>query len=330
MQIIQIFALVLIIMLTACSPVEAPTTALSTATHTSQAFVSHQFHITLEVPGEWQIIRSIRSDKLLTIDSEDFAIEEVYQSEQGKLVISALTYDPPVDEICETVAHNSVNRFGSEPTIKTMTVQEQPGCIIQPSDDQPAEFSGEWAAVVSYPEPTVLGLHFDTFHHVLIIANEPHIEKLAQSIHFEIAPQEYLTSALDIIEHTGMSFNDDLDWDEVRAEAFALAKGAETASDTHAAIKHALSALQTGHTYFFTPQQVSAGQNSFVDGSQAVSGKRLANGIGYLSLQDIAGNLETLKDYANTFHHIIQDIDQEPTCGWIVSLRGNTGAIIFD
>lgn len=336
MQIIKIFALVAIIMLTACGPVEAPTTALSTATHETtptslppQNFVSHQFHIALEVSGEWQIVRSIRSNKLLTIDSEDFAIEEVYQSEQGKLVISALADDSPVDEVCETVSRKSRNRFGSEPTMKTMTVQEQPGCIIQPSNDQTAEFSEEWAAIVSYPEPTVLGLHFDTFHHVLIIAYEPHIEKLTQSIRFEITPQEYLTSTLDIIEDTGMSFNDDLDWDEVRAEAFALADGAQTAPDTYAAIKHALGALQTGHTFFYTPQQVSVGQNSSVDGSQAVSGERLENDIGYVALQDIGGNLETLKDYANTLHHLIQDIDQEPTCGWIVSLRGNTGGSVF-
>jgi C-terminal processing protease CtpA/Prc len=66
-----------------------------------------------------------------------------------------------------------------------------------------------------------------------------------------------------------------------------------------------------------------------MDGSLAVSGKRLENGIGYVALQDIGGNIDTLKGYANELQRLIQDIDQEPTCGWIVSLRGNTGGSVF-
>ncbi len=340
MQIIPvqlIFILVFTTMMVACGTAEPiPTPSMPTTTDDqaptaipTQTFVSHQFHIVLNVPAEWQIVRSLRSNNLLTIDSEDFAIEEVYQGEKGMLVISALTKDSSVDEICESVAQESNNRFGSATMIRAITVQDQPGCIIQPSDDQPADFYGEWAAVVSYPEPAVLGLLFDTYYHVLIIAKEAHIESLAESISFEVTSQDYLASTLDIIEHTGMSFNDDLNWEEVRAEAFSLAEDAETIADTHPAIKHAFGALQTGHTFFFTSAQVAASQSISVDGSQAVSGKRLENGIGYLALQDIGGNLETLKDYANTLHQIIQDIDEESTCGWVVSLRGNGGGSVF-
>ncbi len=333
----QIFVWIVMIMLVACNTVATtPSSDIQTGVHesmattlASQTFVSHQFHIVLDIPTEWQIVRSLRSNNVLTIDSEDFAIEEVYQDEQSLLVLSALTIDAPVVDVCETVARRSGYRFGSEPTITMLTGQMQPICIIQPSGDQPTDFSGEWAAIISYPEPTVLGLHFDTFQHVAIIANETHIESLAQSIRFEVSPQDYLASALDIIEHNGLSFNADLNWEEVRAEAFSLAEDAETLAGTHSAIKHAFGALQTGHTFFFTPEQVAAGQNIAVDGSQAVSGKRLENGIGYVALKDIGGNLETLQEYANALQQIVQEIDQSPTCGWIVSLRGNTGGSVF-
>jgi hypothetical protein len=327
----KFFITILISILVACSPIvaqipvkdEPMISPLST-----QTFVSHQFHIVLDIPEEWQIVRSVRSNRVIAIGVEDFAIEEVYQGENGLLVIAALKDDVSISEACKIVARKS-GRFGSEPTIKEISGQDQLGCTIQPSVDQPAEFSGQWAAIRSYPEPVELGLHLETHHHLVIIGYEPHIEAMAQSIRFEITPQEYLASTLDIIADTGMSFNADLNWDEVQEKAFTLADGAETTADTYLAIKYALTALETEHTFFFSPEEVAVGQNSVVDGSQAVSGKRLENGIGYVALQDIGGNLETLKDYANTLHHIIQDIDQEPTCGWIVSLRGNTGGSVF-
>jgi C-terminal processing protease CtpA/Prc len=140
-----------------------------------------------------------------------------------------------------------------------------------------------------------------------------------------------LAGTVDIIEHTGMSFNDNLDWGQVRADAFALAEGAETTFETYPAIKHAFGALKTGHSVFFTPAQVKGifNSNTDVDGSKAVSGKRLENDLGYVAVRDIGGNLETLKEYANALAQLIRDIDQQPTCGWIVDLRANTGGSMF-
>jgi hypothetical protein len=294
-----------------------------------QTFISHQFHISLEVPVEWQITRSLRSNNVLTIASVDLAIEEVYDGENGKLLISALPIELPVNEVCKILVGGVDDRFGSEPDIKMISTQDQPGCIILPSGYQSSDFYGELAAVVSYPEPTLLGLNLETFHYVLIIAKDLDMERLAQSIRFDITPEEYLSSTLDIIEDTGISFDEDLNWEEVREEASVIAGEAETFLDTYGAIRFAMNALQTGHTFFLTPEQVAGGLGSSPDGSMAVSGSRLENEIGYVALQEINGNLDTLTSYANTLHNIIQDIDQEPVCGWIVSLRGNTGGSMF-
>jgi len=285
-----------------------------------QTYVSHQFHVVLEVPAEWQITRSVPDYFSLTN-------EEVYGSDDGVLIISALTEDEPVDVVCDSFARDSNNQFGSNPVIKAITAQGQPSCIIQPSADQPDDFSGEWAAVVTYPEPAKLGYFLDTYYHVLIISDEAHIEPLASSVRFEVTPLEYLESTLDILEHTGLSFNEELNWDEVRADAISLAEGAETTADTYHAIKLALQALKTGHNALFTPAQVRGGfgSDSYFNVERAVVGERLENSIGYVELHSVSGNLETLKGYANRLQQIIQDIDQETTCGWVVDLRDNTG-----
>jgi len=65
-------------------------------------------------------------------------------------------------------------------------------------------------------------------------------------------PKEYLENALNWIQ-THAVFGDDVDWEEVRREAFALAPNPQTTADTHPAIRLALQRLDDGFSSLELP-----------------------------------------------------------------------------
>ena len=55
------------------------------------------------------------------------------------------------------------------------------------------------------------------------------------------------------------------------------------------------------------------------------SGRQVARGIGLLELPAIVGSAEQVQAYAATAQHVIRDLDERGSDGWIVDLRRNTG-----
>lgn len=73
-------------------------------------------------------------------------------------------------------------------------------------------------------------------------------------------PQEYLENALDWIQ-THAVFGEDVDWTQVRQEAFALAPDPQTIDDTYSAIRLALRSLNDGHASLDLPASDQANTN---------------------------------------------------------------------
>jgi C-terminal processing protease CtpA/Prc len=58
------------------------------------------------------------------------------------------------------------------------------------------------------------------------------------------------------------------------------------------------------------------------------SGRRLAGNIGYIAVPGLWAS-PIFEQYSDIMQQIIGDIDQTPTCAWIVDLQGNTGGAMW-
>jgi carboxyl-terminal processing protease len=66
-----------------------------------------------------------------------------------------------------------------------------------------------------------------------------------------------------------------------------------------------------------------------VDPGALARGRRLAGNIGYIAVPALDGGSPLVPYYPDIMQQIIADIDQTPTCGWVVDLQGNTGGQIW-
>lgn len=139
----------------------------------------------------------------------------------------------------------------------------------------------------------------------------------------------YLTTALDDIQRLALDSHD-VDWTKLRQQAFMLAQGARTTSDTYPAIRYALSWAGTMHSFLYAPSEIPRrGPQGDLTPGEEPHGQRLASGIGYLELPHVLGSAtgsnKATQRYAVLAQEAIRQADQEGTCGWIVDLRENGG-----
>jgi len=144
----------------------------------------------------------------------------------------------------------------------------------------------------------------------------------------------YLESALDIMEQNSIK-RDSVDWRSLRATTVRMAAGAETPADAYFALRAALRRLGDGHSYFFTPEQVHA-LNNTGESSDALgpwispTGARLGEDIGYVSIPGFSGtNAARTTRFADEIQGVIADVDSDDLCGWVVDLRDDTGGNVF-
>lgn len=70
-------------------------------------------------------------------------------------------------------------------------------------------------------------------------------------------------------------------------------------------------------------------ERGVVDLSILPTGERLPSDVGYIELLGVLEGWDTSETYATAGQEVIARIDQEPTCGWIVDLRRNTGGTYY-
>ena len=74
--------------------------------------------------------------------------DERYEGDDGFFQISAISSEQSIEIVCQNEAFHQLNPYGTQPRILHTQIQNQPACIIYPSQDQPAEMKGQ-AAVTS-------------------------------------------------------------------------------------------------------------------------------------------------------------------------------------
>jgi len=105
-------------------------------------YTSELFLVTLKYPAYWEI------------NNEGYAI---YSGRDGFFQISASSISGfTAKEMCENdiQVNNSgkVNNYGTNPTMEILQVDNQPACLVLPSDGQPQSKRGISFLVVEYPK----------------------------------------------------------------------------------------------------------------------------------------------------------------------------------
>lgn len=133
----------------------------------------------------------------------------------------------------------------------------------------------------------------------------------------------YLTAALDVMEENSLHKRE-LDWREMRENAFALGAKARTPAETYGAVRAALRDLGDGHSRFMTPEEAGAALSPSPEDSVLPEGRLLPGGIGYLLLPPVASDTAAAA-YVRQARTVVRDLDGRGARGWIVDLRSNTG-----
>jgi carboxyl-terminal processing protease len=138
--------------------------------------------------------------------------------------------------------------------------------------------------------------------------------------------KQYLETVLRYAQEDFLHMNK-VNWSEVRAHVFDMARDAQISSDTYPALEwladHLNSFSYMPHNYFVRP---STGPLDSVPDAVAPRGQRLEHEIGYVWLPKLSGhNVHGDRPYADVLQEVIAGIDFEPTRGWIVDLRENGG-----
>jgi TolB protein len=126
----------------ATSSSESRSSASESGTSKWSTYTSDSFLVTLKYPADWDI------------HNEGY---DVYSGRDGFFQLSASSIAAPTaKEWCELeVQHNpdktGFYRYGTKPTMEVLKVDQQPACLVLPSDDQPESQRGYSLLVVEYP-----------------------------------------------------------------------------------------------------------------------------------------------------------------------------------
>jgi carboxyl-terminal processing protease len=146
----------------------------------------------------------------------------------------------------------------------------------------------------------------------------------------------YLTRALDLLEQHSIDATA-VDWSDVRADAFRVARRARTTADTYAAINLAIDRLHDPHTFLLTPKESQTRLRSPQPPNgpptgQVVPASTAGAKIAMLRLPAFSGTDAAAAIYARTGAAAVRDLDRAKPCGWIVDLRedggGNMGPML--
>lgn len=143
------------------------------------------------------------------------------------------------------------------------------------------------------------------------------------------AAREYLDEALALVEKNAY-FSGRVDWVAMRKEAYAIAAGAKTTSDTHEAVRRVILALGDGHSHFVSPEQ--GAQLASPQADSSTHGIR-ATQVGRVGILRVPGFQSTNpargEAFANALRGHIEAQSGAGACGWIIDLRADTGGNMY-
>jgi hypothetical protein len=135
-----------------------------------------------------------------------------------------------------------------------------------------------------------------------------------------------LDAAIDIVRRSAYHSRD-VDWSSVEPEVRELAGKAGKLSDTHAAIKRLLKALDDHHSFWMDAARAASYRHNGQSPTAAKVEPRGAD-LGYISMPGFMGtDAKLAADFAAPLSKAI--VDLSPRCGWILDLRNDNGGNMY-
>lgn len=157
---------VLILLIAACflSGAAAPKTKPAKwKTHVSETYL-----VTLKYPASWTKIQGY---------------DERYGGRGGFFQLNAIGgEDLSIDDVAQLEAYHKLRPYGSNPTIKDLSIDGQPARLIIPSADQPVVLSHQASLVILAPKPvTIKG---EDYRYIVLWADKEHMRQIAGTLRF--------------------------------------------------------------------------------------------------------------------------------------------------
>lgn len=140
----------------------------------------------------------------------------------------------------------------------------------------------------------------------------------------------YLNEFFDLVKDQALD-RDSIDWEVLRADAYALSANADSLSEVHDVLNFTLRRIDR-HSSLQPPAEHrgwATGNNDedAVDPSlKYATGRRVHDRMVYLSMPGVSsGHQKTLLAYADSLNRLIERLDQPGTDEWVLDLRSNTG-----
>lgn len=181
-----------------------------------------------------------------------------------------------------------------------------------------------------------------TFTAVVVSAPDALRNTIAASISVpaSVDPARYLDEALRMLR-SNYVYHDQVDWEALRAQAWAAFGAAGSLNDAHRALEGTFASLGAADVGAHRgrllpppgaqpPAQGGAGASEAYPANVPPLGRRLPGNLGYLETftLDTSAPFHLASHYASAAHNLIREIDGDGVCGWIIDVRRNGGGQI--
>lgn len=118
-----------------------------------------------------------------------------------------------------------------------------------------------------------------------------------------------------------------IDWSDFKKQVFMAAEGAQSITQTHAALDLAITLLEDNHSFILMDSGVRLyGERSIRCFPSTISDIAIPENIGYIRVDSYANNsVEENRQFARNIQEQIKIQDHKNINGWIVDLRENSG-----
>jgi hypothetical protein len=154
------------------TPIENPLCGESVlVSPTRKELTTKTYSVKLQFPADWECDN--RSDSVFGYTGKDGFFQIILEPMLG----------PTAKGICEIEVQQSVgkgrNLYGTNPTTEIFQVDNQPACLVLPSDDQPQDQRNLSLLVVEYPK-----LDKERTRLLLLFADKNHVRDLISTLKF--------------------------------------------------------------------------------------------------------------------------------------------------
>lgn len=131
-------------------------------------YISEEYDISLRYPSGWKL-------------NPNYI--ERYEGEDGFFQVGAINGENmSIDEVTNNDAFHKLRPYGTEPTIKELTIDGQDARLILPSDDQPEDMHNQAGLIVKYPQ--AVNIDGSSYNYLILWADKDHIELIGNTLSF--------------------------------------------------------------------------------------------------------------------------------------------------